>query len=59
MIKTGSVKDFSDKCKGWIAGSFVDEPDFLHTDDFEVKWSKLLKGTKVFECGILCSYEET
>jgi len=40
-IKNGNLNTLTTKNnRGWIAGWFIEPHDPLHSDDFEVKWSK-------------------
>jgi hypothetical protein len=46
-IEQGSLNDKSrdnPKRRGWFIGSFIDDNEFLKTNNFEVKWGVHLKG---------------
>lgn len=45
-IITGKVEDIFRANRGWFIGHFKDNESPFHTEDFEVKWSQIKKGTR-------------
>jgi len=51
-IVSGNFDELAPEHRGWVWGHFMDPKSVMHSNDIEIKWSRLKKGDKKEITGI-------